>query len=181
MPKRANGEGTYRLRPDGLWEGRLSYLDPRTESRRRASVYGRTAEEVRTKLREVIARVEAGAPARDSRDTLASWMRRWRETSLEASDRKPSTKSLYGALSRKHIEPEPFGATRLDKLSPSDVEGLIVALRRKGLADSTVRQIYTVLRIALEIAVRDGRRKTNPAAEVKRPRAATSEARYLDA
>jgi integrase len=40
-------------------------------------------------------------------------------------------------------------------LRPSDVEALIVELRGKKLADSTVRQVYTVLRQPLDVAVRD--------------------------
>jgi hypothetical protein len=62
-----------------------------------------------------------------------------------------------------------FGAMRLDKLRPSDVEALVLAMRAKtkpaaedcaepvrALSDSTIRQTYTVLRSALDGAVRDG-------------------------
>jgi integrase len=56
-----------------------------------------------------------------------------------------------------------------------------VALRAKELSDSTVRQVYTVLRQALDVAVRDGLIASNPAAKVKRPGIARKEARYLSA
>jgi integrase len=84
-------------------------------------------------------------------------------------------------LSRKHLEVEPFGATGLDKLKPTHIEALIVALGAKDLSDSTVRQVYTVLRQALDVAVRDGLIASNPAAKVKRPGIARKEARYLSA
>jgi integrase len=96
-------------------------------------------------------------------------------------ERKPTTKAQYAMLSRTQLEPEPFGATRLDKLRPTTVERLIVTLRGKGLSDSTVRQVYTVLRQALDVAVRDGLLGVNPAAMVKQPGVARREARYLSA
>jgi integrase len=170
VSKRANGEGNVRQRPNGLWEGRVSYVDPVTEKRKSVSVYAGTAAECRAKLRSVRERIEGGKPAKDAADTVSSWSVRWRESSLAASDRKATTKSLYGSLSRKHIENAPIGAVRLDRLKPSDVEALIVKLRGDGLSDSTVRQVYTVLRQALDVAVK-----------VSRPTVARREARYLPA
>lgn len=84
-------------------------------------------------------------------------------------------------LSRKHLEREPFGGHRLDKLRPHHVEELIVALRAAGLSDSTVRQVYTILRQALDVAVRDGLLAANPAAKVKRRGVARKEAHHLPA
>ncbi|TMS50963.1 site-specific integrase [Mycobacterium sp. DBP42] len=181
MAKRANGEGNIRQRPNGRWEGRVSYVDPVTEKRRSVSVYGATAAECRKELKKVRQRIEGGQPAKDAPDTVASWLKRWRAASLAASDRKATTKSLYGSLSRKHLECTAIGSKRLDRLKPSDVEALIVELRGNKLADSTVRQVYTVLRQALDVAVRDGLLAANPATKVKRPGVARQEAKYLPA
>lgn len=181
MGKRANGEGNVRQRADGRWEGSVSYVDPVTDRRRRTYVYGKTAAEARRELKKVRQRIEGGKPAKDAPDTVASWLKRWRESSLAASDRKATTKSLYGSLSRKHLEGTAIGGKRLDRLKPSDIEALIVELRGNKLADSTVRQVYTVLRQALDVAVRDGMLASNPAAKVKRPGVARQEARYLPA
>lgn len=181
MGKRANGEGNVRQRSNGRWEGRMSYTDPATDQRKSVSVYATTAAECRKKLRDVRRRIDEGAPAKDAPDTVGSWLARWRESSLAASDRKATTKSLYASLSRKHLECTDIGAKRLDRLKPSDVETLIVELRGNKLADSTVRQVYTVLRQALDVAVRDGLLARNPAAAVKRPGVARQEARYLPA
>ena len=181
MSKRANGEGSVRQRPNGRWEGRVSYVDPGTDKRKSVSVYGATAAECRKELKKVRQRIDEGQPAKDAPDTVASWLEQWRESSLAASDRKATTKSLYGSLSRKHLEATDIGAKRLDRLKPSDVEALIVELRGKKLADSTVRQVYTVLRQSLDVAVRDGLLANNPVAKVKRPGVARTEARYLPA
>lgn len=56
---------------------------------------------------------------------------------------------------------------------------MIVELRAKGLADSTVRQVYTLLSQVLDVAVRDGPLATNPVTKVKRPGMARRWARYV--
>jgi hypothetical protein len=80
---------------------------------------------------------------------------------------------------------------RLDKLKPSDVEALVLAMRAKtkrgkrtekdlnpepvrALSDATIRQTYTVLRAGLDGAVRDGLLAKNPAAAVTRSSATAS-------
>lgn len=87
--------------------------------------------------------------------TLAAWLDAWIASSLPASDRKQAPIDLYSTVARKHLAPA-LGGRRLDRIRPSDVEALIVTKRAAGLAPSTVRTIYTVLRAALEVAVRDG-------------------------
>jgi integrase len=197
MSKRANGEGSVARRGDGLWEARLSYTDPQTGQRKRRSFYAKTAGEARARLKGARQRLEAGAPVKDSTATVMSWMARWRQTTLAVSDRKESTRSLYASLARKHLEAAPFGAIRLDRLRPTDIEALILTMRSmmkprpkgpdgkpgdpvRALSDSTIRSTYTVLRSALDAAVRDGLIARNPAALVTRPSVARQEARHLD-
>src|SRR3954467_1255869 len=57
---------------------------------------------------------------------------------------------------RAHAPAPPLGRRTLDLVQPSDVAALIVAKREQGLSPSTVRTISTVLRGALDVAVRDG-------------------------
>ena len=198
MSKRASGEGSIRQRPNGTWEARITYVDPVTGRRRSHSVYAPTAELVRAKLDEVRDRIKAEAPVCDSSQTVGEWLAHWRATTLAASGRKQSTRTLYANLSRKHLEPAPFGAIRLDRLRPSHIDALVLAMRTKtkpgrrtddgrepqpvrALSDSTIRQAYTVLRAGLDGAVRDGLLARNPAALVKRPGIERKEARHLDA
>ncbi|ALA06673.1 integrase [Mycobacterium phage OBUpride] len=191
MGRRGNREGTYRHRPDGRWEARLLYDDPVTGERRRASFYGKTKTAVRAKMREAIDRLDADAPVRDAAVTVADWMRRWCTTTLLVSGRADSTKSLYGTLSRQYVEPAPFGAIRLDRLRTSDVEALVLRLQQatrpgrdgtpvRAVADSTIRSTYTVLRQALDGAVRDGLMARNPAAAMKRPGLSRPEVRRIN-
>ena len=193
MSKRANGEGSVRQRANGTWEARLTYIDPDTRRAERASFYAPTAKAVRKKMKDAQDRLDAGAPVKDASSTVGDWLAHWRATSLAASDRKESTRALYAALCRKHLEPAPFGAIPLDKLRPTDVEALVLAMRAKtktatgedaepvrALSDSTIRQTYTVLRAGLDGAVRDGLLGRNPAALIKRPGVERREARHLD-
>jgi integrase len=192
----ANGSGNIRKRPNGTWENRLSYVDG-DGTLQRVSVYGKTQREVREKTKAVRERVDNGAPANDDKMALAAWMARWRETTLAASDRKEATRVLYASLSRKHIEDGVIGPVSLAKLRPSDVEKLILDMRSqtkpgkrtednpnpepvRALADSTIRSVYTVLRMGLDGAVRDGLLARNPAVSVQRPGVARTEATYLD-
>lgn len=144
-------------------------------------MYGPTPKAARAKLKQARDRLEAGAPPKDATRTVGDWLKHWRATTLTASDRKASTKELYATLCRCYLEGAPFGVIRLDRLRPSDVEALILALRSKGLSGSTIRSTYTVLRAGLDGAVRDGLVARNPAAVVKRPGVQRREARHLDA
>lgn len=195
MPKNANGEGSiYKRMRDGKvvrYEGAISYVDQDGRSKRH-TVYGRTRQDVRDKLKAARERLAAGAPVRDADRTLGDWLAQWRTTTLAASDRKESTKEWYAHLCRRHLEPAPFGAVRLDRLRPSDIEALILRMRSKtkpgadggepvrALSDTTIRITYTVLRVALDGAVRDGLIARNPAAAVKRPGVTRKEARHAD-
>lgn len=179
MTKRANGEGSIFKRADGRWSGELSYRDDDGRSKRR-TVYGGTQSEVRRKLREARERLEAGAPLKDATMTLSAWLDDWTLKALPASDRKQATVDLYATIARKHLAPF-LGNRPLDRIRPSDVEALIVAKRDAGLAPSTVRTIYTVLRAALDVAVRDGLLRRNPAVAIRRPAVDRRDAAYLTA
>lgn len=180
--RRTAGEGTIRRRADGRWEARLSYADQTTGEHKRRSFFGRTQREAREKMNAAKERLAADAPVTDSTMTLASWLQRWRETTLRASSRAASTKRLYSDLSRLHLEPAPFGAVQLSRLRANDIEAHLLRLQEEsGLSASTTRSIYAVLRGALEIAVRDQLLARNPMTGVKRPAVARTEVTKLSA
>jgi integrase len=190
MAKNANGEGSiYKWMKDGKpsgYKGAISYVDGDSHAKRYVA-YGRTRADVRDKLDKARERLSAGAPVRDAKQTVGEWLEHWRATGLAASDRKESTKALYANLSRRHLEPAPFGATPLDKLKPSNIDALVLTKKAqtkadgsRALSDSTVRQLYTVLRAGLDGAVRDGLIAKNPAVLVARPSVERREAKHLD-
>lgn len=188
MGKRVrNADGTYRVetkrsKGDGSWSecanGGWAYRVMHDGHRLRAT--GRTKLEARKSMKDQIRRIEEGQPARDARVTLAAWMGEWSSVQLEARPIKVSTRNIYKTLSRLHIESDQISRIPLDKLRPSDIDGLIVRLRKKRLGGSTIRQVYHVLRLALAGAVRDGLLARNPAKLVERPLAPRSEAKHLN-
>jgi integrase len=191
MSRNANGEGSiYPWKKNGKpagYKGALSYKDENGDTKRYVA-YGRTRKDVKDKLDKARERLNTGAPVRDAKQTVGDWLAHWRVTGLAASDRKESTRALYAHLSRKHLEPPPFGVIPLDRLKPSDIDGLVLAMKAKAkpdgaraLSDSTIRSTYTVLRAGLDGAVRDGLVARNPAALVARPGVERREARHLDA
>jgi integrase len=177
--RRGNSEGsTPRRRPDGRWQINLRVTDEFGE-RGRHTVYGDTAQDARDRAAEIRKRVEDGQPARDRRETVAAFTQHWIDTSLQASERKRNTKVMYAGVARTHILSSSIGRLTLDKVRPSHVEGWVVELRRKGLAESTIRSAYTILRAVLDTAVRDGALASNPAAVIRRPRVTSKEAHHL--
>ena len=91
---------------------------------------------------------------------------------------KPSTRSRYTALVRRHIVPV-FGSTPLAKIEHSAIAAWIVDLLDGGLAGPTVRHAHRVLHMILNAAVDDGRLVRNPAPRVKLPRDRRREKRFL--
>ncbi|KZS80270.1 site-specific integrase [Mycobacterium persicum] len=197
MARNANGEGSiYPWKKNGKpagYKGALSYRDENGQTKRYVA-YGRTRKIVKDKLDKARERLDAGAPVRDSKQTIGEWLAYWRATGLAASDRKESTRELYARLSQKHLEAAPFGAIRLDQLKASHIDAMVLAMKaetkpaateggepRRAFADSTVRQVYTVLRAGLDGAVRDGLIARNPATLVARPGVERHEARHLAA
>ncbi|NEM08731.1 tyrosine-type recombinase/integrase [Geodermatophilus normandii] len=177
--RRGNSEGsTPRRRPDGRWQINLRVTDDYGQASRH-TVYGDTPQEARDKAAEIRRRAAEGRPARDRKQTVAAFAEHWIDTSLQASDRKRTTMVMYAGVARTHIVGSSVGRLTLDKVRPSHVEGWVVELCRKGLADSTIRSAYTILRAVLDTAVRDGALASNPAAVLRRPKVLAKEAPHL--
>jgi integrase len=177
--RRGNSEGSNPVqRADGRWQINLRYRDEHGIPQR-MTVSGKTAREARENADEVRRRLRAHLPARDRKDTLGVFTESWITSTLAASDRKQSTKSLYATLARKHIIEARIGMQPLDKLKPSHVEAWKVELKGRGLSDATIRRTFSVLRAVLDTAVRDEALVRNQAAAVKAPKVSPQEAAYL--
>ena len=94
MPKRrANGEGSIRKRKDGRWEGRYTAgYDPVTGKRIIRNVLGKTQAEVRRKLSEAIASVEALDVSRSREYTVTSWLHCWYDLYARPISARPPPK-----------------------------------------------------------------------------------------
>lgn len=184
--RRGNGEGSVSAEPGrGGYVGKVRVTDPSTGASRRVTVRGKTRKEVRDKLREVVKRSEAGRAVVDSRLTVKAYLERWQDAGLVARGRGRSTVQGYRYAIERQLVPF-LGDLPLNRLRPSDVERFLVAMakgevgeRKRPYAESTIRTSFTVLKLALDDAVRDGLLARNPAASVTRPKVSRQEARVL--
>jgi integrase len=177
--RRGNREGSNPVqRKDGRWQVALRYTDDDGVSSRR-TVTGKTPEDARNKARAALSRLEKGLPARDSNETVGNYATRWIDTTLAASDRKPTTQSLYSSLVRKHVVGSTLGAMPLGKVRKSHVDGWLAGLKRKGLAASTRRTSYIVLSAVFADAVKDDLLTRNVVALSNRPKVEKEEAAFL--
>jgi integrase len=165
-------------RGDGRWQVHIRHTDEDGRSRR-YTVYGSTPKEARAKASAVRERLRANLPARDRKVTLGVFAAEWIDSTLAASDRKASTKTMYTTMARQHIIGSKIGGKPLEKLRPSHIEARKVELEHRGLSESTIRSAYTILRAVLDTAVRDRALAQNPAHAVRRPKVTAREAAYL--
>lgn len=177
--RRAKGEGSIFQRKDGKWIGRLTYEDPETGRSKVAQVSGSTKRKASEALKALRQRLDEGQPVRDSSGSFGEYAHIWIMGTLQISDRKQSTKTLYAGLARTHIVNGKIGETPIKSLTPNRVETFVGELRDKGLSSSTIRQIYTVGRLIGDTMVRDGLAARNPFTSVPRPKVERSEALHL--
>ena len=185
MAKRsARGSGMIRQRPDGRWEARYTVgRDPGTGKQIQKSIYGKTQNEVRKKLAEIIKDLDDGIYTDAEGLTVGKWMDTWYEE--YTVNLKNSTRASYGDLIRLHIKPG-IGAVKLDKLTPTMVQKFYNDLingskGKQPLAANTVRNVHTVLHKALRQATHPPRCliKTNPSDYVDLPKAEQAEMKVL--
>lgn len=173
MPRKSNtraaqGSGTIRQRPDGRWEARFtSGRDPGTGRQIQRSVYGATQQEVRKKLAEAVAALDAGNYFEPSKMTLGRWVEIWLQEYM--GDKKYLTVKHYKAQCRAHIVPS-LGAVKLSELTTPQIQSFYNGLQRGGMAAKSVRNVHGILTKCLSTAVQVGYLRDNPASRVTLPK-----------
>ncbi len=164
--KRGQGEGSIYQRTDGRWCATISLPDPK--SRRRKSFYGSTRQKVADKLTKALSDRQQGLTLAGNRQSVEQFMTYWLENLVRTAVR-PRTYESYELLSRVHVVPE-LGRVLLQQLDPQHVQALLATKLKSGLAPQTVRHIRTVLRRALNFAMKWNLVARNSAALVDPPR-----------
>ncbi|WP_214416636.1 N-terminal phage integrase SAM-like domain-containing protein [Sphaerisporangium fuscum] len=178
MGQRANGEGSIFPYKNG-YAGYVWVTTPEGE-RKRKWAYGKTRDETHKKwlkLHEAAAR----GPVVTKSMTVGAYLDRWIHE-VVAPNLAPSTAATYEVFSRLYIGPA-LGTKRLDKLTVRDVQTWYNKLRttcqccaqgkdarrptkkqkccavgaccQQTASDRTVRDAWTILRAALNNAIRD--------------------------
>ena len=168
MAKKANNEGSIRKRKDGTWEARVTIGISADGKQQRKSLYGKTRQEVSAKMTDLLNNLQKGIITNPTEMTLAEWLDFYM---LEYKKQyvKPTTYNNYTVKVKNHIKPA-IGHYKLKALRQDIIQKFVNSLSGKGLAPSTVIDIFKVLSNALETAVDDGLIVRNVANRVKLPK-----------
>ncbi|MEE1767535.1 tyrosine-type recombinase/integrase [Streptomyces sp. JV185] len=208
---RANGEGTIYQRKDGRWEA-AGYVLAADGTRKRVRVYGATRRETADKLAEKIADSNCGLPVATADSALGDYLTYWLG-SVAVHRLRENTHTRYTACVRLHLIPG-LGTKKVARLTAKDVRTFLDRLRttcqccaqgldierkqccavgeccQKHLSALTVAYVHSVLKSALEHAVREDELPRNVARNVKtttyqprrfRPLTAAEARQFLDA
>jgi integrase len=157
--RRFPGDGTVFKRKDGLWVAGFTH----DGEQYRATSKNRN--EAINKRREMRKQLDAGVKIGSGRGKVGEWLDKWLVNHKPYVD--PETFRSYSSTVRLYIKPH-IGSKRLDKLSPDDVRDMITALQKESPRNA--QKAYTVLRLALKVAVDERRISWNAAQVVKPPK-----------
>lgn len=174
--KRSNGEGSIFRRADGKWVAKVSLgYDLVTHKRLRKTVYGRTKQEVRAKLTDLLSKSDKGVTVNTRSQSVASFLNHWLKDVVKHKVRA-STYRSYEQIVRNHLIPG-LGKLTLEKLAPQVIQSFINTKAETGIS---VEHLRRVLRAALNQAMRWELIVRNPATLVSVPRKAKFQYQYLD-
>ena len=167
--KRGHGEGTIGQRPDGRWIAQVMVGYKPDGKKDVRTVYGKTRAECQAKLDELRKRATGGllADADKERDTVATYLERWIETTRTSV--RPKTHTRYAEIVRLHLAPG-LGRHKLTALKPDYIQKVYAAKLDSGLAPRTVHHCHAVLHRALAMAVKWNYLPLNPCDRVDAPR-----------
>ena len=154
--KNAKGSGTIRKRSDGRWVARdTTCIDHKTGKQIQKSVYGKTQKEVRQKLTEITAELDAGTYREPCKMTVDEWLDIWLKDYQIGV--KPSTAYLYERQAKLYLRPE-LGSIPLESLKAHTIQHLYNKLSQEhdgqpALSSKTIKNIHGVLHKALQQAV----------------------------
>jgi integrase len=166
--------GNIQRRPNGKWRAR----DRDPAGKERAHHFARKVDAQRwlTSVEAAKARGEWIDPVR-SRMTVGEWSQRWLAAQVQL---KPSTSARYAGVVRGQILPS-WQTVSLAQITHAEVAACIAQLTADGLGARTVQKAHRVLSMILDLAVRDRRLLSNPAAGVRLPRGESPAKRFLSA
>ena len=130
--RRGWGEGAIYRRGDGRLTGSVELGRDHRGRRRRKVVYGKTKQEVLTRLYAARRERGQGLDPVDERLTTAAWLDRW--LAVLCGDISPGSRETYTRAVRIYIQSE-IGHIRLAQLTPALVERMTRAIRERGPFD----------------------------------------------
>jgi integrase len=152
-----------RTRADGSTyevERWVSYVDLGTNSvtgkRERKAISADTYGQAKKDRRDLQAKRDRGVNVAAAKGwTIGSWCTHWVESTVR-TQLAEGTYASYESDVRLHISKSPIGRRALSKLEPQEVRSWLTLLIERHLSPGSRRRVLTVLRKALQMAVRDG-------------------------
>ena len=144
--RRGNNEGTIYKRKDGRWAAEFHL-----EFGKKKTFYGKTRQEVASKLNKALRDHELGISPPEEKQTVKQFLAQWVETikpTLEIT-----TFVRYEEYVRLHTVPY-IGKVRLARLTPQHLNKLYATKLEEGLSPTTVNHLHACIHRALEHAVR---------------------------
>lgn len=148
-------------------EGKRDYLNQ--------TVRG-TKKDAQAVLNKLLRDKDMGVLIEPARMSLDEYLDHWLETSVKPRVRERTHKE-YAATLRRYVR-DPLGGRRLGSIKPVDIQALYSELQATGRT-KTVRYVHTVLRDALNQAVKWQMLMQNPADFVDLPRQERTKMRAL--
>lgn len=176
IKRRGKGEGSIVLREDGRWMARID-LGWENGKRRTKAIYGNTRRAVANALPSALRAAQEGSLVRDERQTTAQFLTRWLNDVARPRVR-PRTFAGYQAVTERHIIPH-IGRLCLSKLTPLHLQAWLATLESSGVPAGRRLYARTVLRTALNTAMRWRLVTSNAATLVDVPRVTSREIRPL--
>jgi len=167
MSKRGQNEGSIYKRKDGRWAGAIN-LGYQNGKLKRKTFYGMTRAEVAGKLNSALSDQKKGLPVIIEGQKLGQFLTRWLDDSVKPKVR-PNTYYSYEGHVRLYLKPE-LGHIQLAKLSPQQVQSFMRTQLDIGRSPRLVKYLRTVLRVALNQALKWNLVARNVATLVDPPR-----------
>ena len=142
--------------------------DPVTGRRIRKTVYGDTQTDVRKKLELLKADRPQTRRAALSRDSVTAYLQRWLDDDVRVNT-SPRTHQEYAYVVKRYVEPF-IGSIPLTDIQPVHIQSWLAELERSGFSDDMRYRGMTVLRNALNGAIRLKLITENPCNAIKTPK-----------
>jgi integrase len=142
----------------------------------RKSLYGKTRQEVASRLRDALRDKDKGIPIVGERQTVAEFFELWLPMIKQSI--KQSTWERYGLFLRKHVLPT-LGRKSLSKLTPVQIQALYSARLEAGASPTSINHLHALLHLAFDSAVKLGLAQRNVADYVTPPRIRRQEMHVL--
>ena len=152
------------------------YAYPIVNGRRRYAS-GKTITEVNEKLQAIKRQSDDGFVQKGRSPKLYDWIIQWLDATAPLDNLAASKRAKRHSLKtdsdyRKVIElylPRWAGDLTLAKLEPDHLESMYIDLTKRGLAQSTIYKLHSIIRASLSVAVKRGRVPQNAAKGVISP------------